>query len=62
MVGVDGSEPGLRAVDWASDEAALRGLPLRLVHASAGGNSLTSSLGAALPPPAVHGARRGQGG
>ncbi|MFG2732228.1 universal stress protein [Streptomyces canus] len=34
VVGVDGSEPGLRAVDWAVDEAALRGLPLRLVYAS----------------------------
>lgn len=34
VVGVDGSEPSLRAVDWASDEAALRGLPLRLVYAS----------------------------
>ncbi|MFF0085322.1 universal stress protein [Streptomyces canus] len=34
VVGVDGSEAGLRAVDWAADEAALRGLPLRLVYAS----------------------------
>ncbi|MFJ3895577.1 MULTISPECIES: universal stress protein [unclassified Streptomyces] len=34
VVGVDGSEPSLRAVDWASDEATLRGVPLRLVYAS----------------------------
>lgn len=34
VVGVDGSEPSLRAVDWAADEAARRGVPLRLVHAS----------------------------
>ncbi|MFI6494985.1 universal stress protein [Streptomyces sp. NPDC050564] len=34
VVGVDGSERSLRAVDWAADEAALRGLPLRLVYAS----------------------------
>ncbi|MFJ8157247.1 universal stress protein [Streptomyces sp. NPDC094468] len=34
VVGVDGSEPSLRAVGWAADEAVLRGLPLRLVHAS----------------------------
>ncbi|MFD8419339.1 universal stress protein [Streptomyces sp. NPDC059668] len=34
VVGVDGSEPSLRAVDWAADEAALRGAPLRLVNAS----------------------------
>jgi len=34
VVGVDGSEPGLRAVDWAVDEAVRRGAPLRLVYAS----------------------------
>ncbi|MFH8775813.1 universal stress protein [Streptomyces sp. NPDC085866] len=34
VVGVDGSEPSLRAVDWAADEAALRGTSLRLVYAS----------------------------
>ncbi|MGW0819200.1 universal stress protein [Streptomyces viridiviolaceus] len=34
VVGVDGSEPGLWAADWATDEAALHGLPLRIVHAS----------------------------
>ncbi|MEV6612465.1 universal stress protein [Streptomyces sp. NPDC051051] len=34
VVGVDGSEPSLRAVDWAADEAALRGVPLRVVYAS----------------------------
>ncbi|MFD7709910.1 universal stress protein [Streptomyces sp. NPDC059785] len=34
VVGVDGFEPSLRAVDWAADEAARRELPLRLVHAA----------------------------
>ncbi|WP_073952114.1 universal stress protein [Streptomyces kebangsaanensis] len=34
VVGVDGSEPSLTAVDWAVDEAARNGLPLRLVYAS----------------------------
>ncbi|MFE3521030.1 universal stress protein [Streptomyces sp. NPDC059161] len=34
VVGVDGSESSLLAVDWAVDEAARHGLPLRLVHAS----------------------------
>lgn len=34
VVGVDGSLSSLQAVDWATDEAARHGLPLRLVHAS----------------------------
>lgn len=34
VVGVDGSEAGLWATDWASAEAALHGLPLRIVYAS----------------------------
>ncbi|MEU9400849.1 universal stress protein [Streptomyces sp. NPDC048242] len=32
-VGVDGSEASLTALDWAADEAALRGAALRIVHA-----------------------------
>ncbi|MGW1024616.1 universal stress protein [Streptomyces sp. NPDC002577] len=34
VVGVDGSESSLQAIDWAVDEAARHGLPLRLVYAS----------------------------
>ncbi|MFF6953265.1 universal stress protein [Streptomyces iakyrus] len=34
VVGVDGSGASLRAVDWAADEAALRGVPLHVVYAS----------------------------
>ncbi|MEV6993884.1 universal stress protein [Streptomyces sp. NPDC093228] len=34
VVGVDGSDSSLVAVDWATDEAARHGLPLRIVHAS----------------------------
>ncbi|MGX4695298.1 universal stress protein [Streptomyces sp. JNUCC 63] len=34
VVGVDGSDSCLPAVDWAVDEAARHGLPLRLVYAS----------------------------
>lgn len=34
VVGIDGSADALRAVDWAADEATLRGCPLRLLYAS----------------------------
>lgn len=33
-VGVDSSPSSMRALDWAADEAALHGRPLRIVHAS----------------------------
>ncbi len=36
VVGVDGSDSSLVAVDWATDEAARHGLPLGLVHALLG--------------------------
>ncbi|WP_330281102.1 universal stress protein [Streptomyces sp. NBC_00588] len=55
-VGVDGSEPSLRAVDWAADEAALRGVPLRVVYASLWeryeGGSLSADFG--KPSEEVH--------
>ncbi|QDQ09459.1 universal stress protein [Streptomyces spectabilis] len=35
IVGADGSEESLSAVDWAVDEAVRRGVPLRIVYASA---------------------------
>lgn len=34
VVGVDGSDSSLQAVDWAADEAARHAAPLRLVYAS----------------------------
>ena len=34
-VGADGSDGGLSAVEWAAEAAERRGLPLRIVHASA---------------------------
>ncbi|MFI8255197.1 universal stress protein [Streptomyces filamentosus] len=34
VVGVDGSDPALTALDWAVDEAVRQGCPLRIVHAS----------------------------
>ena len=33
VVGVDGSEPSREALEWAADEARLRGVPLTVVHA-----------------------------
>lgn len=33
VVGVDGSTDSLHALDWAADQAAEHGLPIRLVHA-----------------------------
>ncbi|GAB3979469.1 universal stress protein [Actinoallomurus acanthiterrae] len=35
IVGTDGSDQSLRAVEWAADEAGRRGLPLRIVYAEA---------------------------
>ena len=35
VAGTDRSEESLRAVDWAAREAALRGVPLRIVAAAA---------------------------
>jgi nucleotide-binding universal stress UspA family protein len=55
VVGVDGSECGLRAVRWAAHEAAERNAPLRIVHAA-------SYLGrrgvAGAPPPELARARQ----
>ncbi|MBM9504285.1 universal stress protein [Actinacidiphila acididurans] len=34
VVGVDGSERSLRALDWAAAEASARGVPLRIVYGS----------------------------
>lgn len=35
IVGTDGSDQSLRAVEWAAEEAERRALPLRIVHAEA---------------------------
>lgn len=52
LVGVDGSEAGMRATDWAADEAVLRGVPLRLVHASLWEHYEGTSLAQDLAEPA----------
>jgi nucleotide-binding universal stress UspA family protein len=51
VVGVDGSDGSLPAVDWAVDEAARHGLPLRLVHGSLWERyeGIAPSLGLARP-------------
>ncbi|EST36467.1 universal stress protein [Streptomyces roseochromogenus] len=36
VVGVDGSEASLEAVDWAAQEAVRHGVPLHLLHAAGG--------------------------
>ncbi|ANZ13783.1 stress-inducible protein [Streptomyces noursei ATCC 11455] len=52
VVGTDGSDDALRAVDWAADEAALRGCPLRLLHASLWESYATSAMPTARNPQA----------
>ncbi|WP_225094569.1 universal stress protein [Streptomyces sp. CoH27] len=44
VVGVDGSEGSLEAVDWAAAEAARHGVPLRLLHAAAGERAASAVL------------------
>ncbi|AWE53686.1 universal stress protein [Streptomyces nigra] len=51
VVGVDGSEAALRAVDRAADEAASRGAPLRLVYASRWGRYEGAALAGDLEGP-----------
>lgn len=58
VVGVDGSETSLEAVDWAADEAARHGVPLHLLHAAAGESEAsdviaTASLRAGERAPSV---------
>ncbi|HET6693008.1 MAG TPA: universal stress protein, partial [Pedococcus sp.] len=48
VVGFDGSPPSTAALDWATAEAARRGLPLKVV--------LAVELGTALPMPMDSGA------
>src|SRR3954466_16096370 len=53
VVGIDGSDPGYAAVEWAAHEAHSRGAPLRIVHilewhpVSAPGNTRAEALWAA---------------
>ncbi|MFF4585677.1 universal stress protein [Streptomyces sp. NPDC001388] len=47
VVGVDGSEASLEAVDWAADAAVRHGVPLHLLHATAGEPEASDVIGAA---------------
>ncbi|MFF7168877.1 MULTISPECIES: universal stress protein [Streptomyces] len=51
VVGIDGSDSSLVALDWAVDEAARQGLPLRLVHASLWERYEGSTLSTGLDRP-----------
>ncbi|MGW3151378.1 universal stress protein [Streptomyces sp. NPDC001177] len=47
VVGVDGSEASLEAVDWAADEAVPHGVPLHILHAAVRGREASDLLTAA---------------
>lgn len=47
MVGIDGSEASLKAVDWAAHEAVIHDLPLHLVHAAASDGEASELVAAA---------------
>ncbi|MFE3632719.1 universal stress protein [Streptomyces sp. NPDC059168] len=47
VVGLDGSEVGFAAVDWAAGEALRHGLPLRLVHVTTGERDASALIDAA---------------
>jgi nucleotide-binding universal stress UspA family protein len=51
LVGVDGSQPSLDALRWAADEAALRGVTLRVVHIWTGMPELYSGFYPIELPP-----------
>ncbi|MDQ1013972.1 universal stress protein [Streptomyces afghaniensis] len=45
VVGVDGSEASLEAVDWAADEAVRHGVPLHLLHAAPRDHEVSDVIG-----------------
>lgn len=47
VVGIDGSEASLEAVDWAADEAVRHDVPLRLVHAASADHDASDLVAAA---------------
>ncbi|WP_406728553.1 universal stress protein [Streptomyces sp. GD-15H] len=47
VVGIDGSEASLEAVDWAAEEAIRHEVPLRLLHAAVRDDEAADGIGAA---------------
>ncbi|MEV3912900.1 universal stress protein [Streptomyces canus] len=47
VVGIDGSEASLEAVEWAADEAARHEVPLRLLHAASADHDVSDVVAAA---------------
>ncbi|MFF4137311.1 universal stress protein [Streptomyces mirabilis] len=47
VVGIDGSEASLEAVDWAADEAVRHGVPLHLLHAATLDHEVSDVISAA---------------
>ncbi len=58
VVGVDGSDDALRALDWAADEAARHGWPLRIVHAYQTYPLAMAGVWAEVPSPPVEESER----
>ncbi|TLQ47505.1 universal stress protein [Streptomyces marianii] len=54
VVGVDGSEASLEAVDWAADEAVRHDVPLLLVHAAAPDHGAADPIGVAADRARKH--------
>jgi nucleotide-binding universal stress UspA family protein len=55
IVGVDGTDSGHDALDWAAAEAATRHLPLRIVHAYAVAPSWAALGDVSLAYAGLHG-------
>ena len=51
VVGIDGSEASLEAVEWAADEALRHDVPLHLLHAAAEDHDVSDLVAAASEGP-----------
>lgn len=62
VVGIDGSEGSLEAVDWAADEALRHEVPLHLLHAAAADHAASALVGKGRNALALVLGSRGLGG